>query len=661
MPDALRRVVIESIEPEVDGGDFAVKRVVGDAVEVEADVFADGHDVLAAALRYRREEEPTWDETPMKPLPNDRWRASFVVEEPGWYRYTVIGWVDRFATWRRDLVKRLEALQDVDVELLVGAELAGATAGRARGKDRRRLTEWAEALREGGPDVEEVALDEDVAETMAAWPDRRAATSYPKELPVFVERERARFSTWYELFPRSAATTGKAHGTFKDVEARLPYVARMGFDVLYLPPIHPIGTTHRKGRNNAPKAQRGDVGSPWAIGSAEGGHKAVHPQLGTLRDFQRLVTAAERHRIEIALDLAFQCSPDHPYVREHPEWFRHRPDGSIQYAENPPKKYEDIYPIDFETSAWQELWEELKSVVGFWIGHGVRIFRVDNPHTKSFRFWEWLIAEIKRDHPDVLFLSEAFTRPKVMYRLAKLGFSQSYTYFTWRTTKRDLTEYFTELTQTRVREFFRPNLWTNTQDILTEQLQLGGRPTFVARLVLAATLGASYGIFGPSFELMENQPLTPGKEEYLDSEKYQVRHWDLETRDSLSDLIARVNRIRHDNVALQSDRSLRFHRIDNDRILAYSKSSGEGRAAEVVLTTVNLDPEHAQSGWVELPLQDFGLDEERPYQVHDLLTDARFTWHGAWNYIELNPHVIPAHVLRIRRRVRSERDFEYYL
>jgi starch synthase (maltosyl-transferring) len=443
------------------------------------------------------------------------------------------------------------------------------------------------------------------------------------------------------------------------VERALSYVADLGFDVLYLPPIHPIGTSFRKGKNNSLDPGPDDPGSPWGIGSPEGGHKAVNPQLGTLEDFRHLVAAAAAQRIEIALDIALQCSPDHPYVREHPEWFRHRPDGTIQYAENPPKKYQDIYPINFETEAWPALWEELKSIFLFWIDQGVHIFRVDNPHTKAFPFWESVIGEITRDYPDTIFLAEAFTRPKVMYRLAKLGFSQSYTYFAWRNTKRELTTYFTELTQGEPADFFRPNLWPNTPDILTEHLQHGGRGAYMARLVLAATLGSNYGIYGPAFELQESRPREPGSEEYLDSEKYEIRHWDFNGTDSLGEFIARVNRIRREHPALHQDRTLRFHPVDNDQIIAYSKTSDDG--SDVVIAVVNLDPYHTHSGWLELDLEDFGLDPQHPYQMHDLLTNARFLWHGPRNYVELNPNSVPAHIFSIRHRVRTERDFDYYL
>jgi starch synthase (maltosyl-transferring) len=649
-----RRVVIEGVRPEIDCGRFPIKRTLGETVEVEADVFADGHDVLACVLRYRREEEAGWTEVDMEPLPNDRWRGRFPVSELGSYRYTLLGWVDRFATWRRDLERKVAAGQDVSADLLVGADLVERAARRARG-DGRDLRARARRLRAG--DVV-AGLEPELASLMRRHPDRRLATGYGRELRVRVDRERARFSTWYELFPRSASAEPGRHGTFKDVEARLPYVAEMGFDVLYLPPVHPIGRSHRKGRNNAETAEPGEPGSPWAIGSEEGGHTAVHPELGTLEDFDHLVGAAAEHGIEIALDLAYQTSPDHPWAREHPEWFRRRPDGTIQHAENPPKRYQDIYPIDFEAEDWQALWRGLKGVVDFWIGHGVRIFRVDNPHTKAFAFWEWMIAELQREHPDLILLSEAFTRPKVMYRLAKLGFTQSYTYFTWRTAKWELIEYFTELTRTEVREFFRPNLWPNTPDILHEILQAGNRSTFMARLILAATLGASYGIYGPAFELMEHTPLAEGKEEYLHSEKYEVRLWDIDDPNSLAELVGRVNRIRRENPALQSDASLRFHHVPNDALIAYSKASADG--SNLILTVVNLDPFTTQAGVLELPLEELGIEADQPFQVHDLLTGARYQWFGRQAYVELDPGVVPAHVFRVRRHLRTERDFEQF-
>jgi starch synthase (maltosyl-transferring) len=658
--DGRVRAVVESISPSVDAGRFAAKRIVGDRVIVEADCFADGHDVLAARLLWRQDGETAWHEEPMAPLGNDRWRGSFMVASKGRYRYTVTAWVDPFLSWRHDLARRVDA-EDIRVAALVGAELARETAARASGADRERLTEWAKQLRAGGEGLalKALGLDESLAEIANRYPDRRFATTFPTEFPLVVDRERARYSTWYELFPRSAAKEPGRHGTFRDVEARLSYVAKMGFDVLYMPPIHPIGREERKGKNNTLIAQADDVGSPWAIGAAEGGHKSIHPPLGTLEDFRSLEKQARAQGLELALDIAFQCAPDHPYVKEHPEWFRHRPDGSVQYAENPPKKYQDIYPFNFESDDWRGLWNELKDVFDFWIDEGVRIFRVDNPHTKAFPFWEWAIAEIQRDHPDVIFLAEAFTRPRVMHRLAKLGYTQSYTYFAWRNTKRELTEYFTELTKGPGREYFRPNVWPNTPDILTEYLQFGGRAAFMSRLVLAATLSASYGIYGPAFEHMEHLPRDPGSEEYLDSEKYQLRSWDLDRADSLAEFIVRVNRARRDNPALQEDWSLQFFPVDNDSLICYAKSAED--LENVILTVVNLDPYHTQSGWVELDLAALGLEPELPYQMHELLTGAHYLWSGPRNFVRLDPQRAPAHIFRLRRRVRTERDFDYFL
>jgi starch synthase (maltosyl-transferring) len=663
--DGRHRVVIEQISPEIDCGRFPIKRVIGETVVVEANVFADGHDQIGCQILFWHDGgvEQT---APMQFLGNDRWRGSFRVTELGRYGYTVEGWADRFQTWCSELRKRVAAGQDVRIELLIGTELIEEGAARATGEDATLLRNWAHRIRDankgGARDGESgsaVALEERGLEVIQRYPDRQLATRYEKPLAVIVDREKALFSTWYEVFPRSCSPEPGRHGTFADCEGWLPYIASMGFDVVYLPPIHPIGCSFRKGKNNSPSARPEDVGSPWAIGSNKGGHKSIHPDLGTVEEFRRFVGKAAEHDLEVALDIAFQCSPDHPYVREHPEWFRTRPDGTIQYAENPPKKYQDIYPLDFETSGWSALWEELKSVFQFWIDQGVRIFRVDNPHTKALAFWEWVIREIKKHHPDVIFLSEAFTRPHVMYRLAKLGFSQSYTYFAWRNTKQQLTDYFRELTTTGVKEFFRPNLWPNTPDILPEFLQVAGRPAFVIRLVLAATLAASYGIYGPAFELCENNPVQPSSEEYLNSEKYELKQRDLGASWSLKDLIARVNRVRKENPALQSNSNLRFHETDNPTLICYSKSTDD--LSNVIVVLVNLDAFHTQTGWVHLDLDSLGLDANHAFQAHDLLGDGRFLWQGSRNYVELSPESQPAHILRIRRRIRTERDFDYYL
>jgi starch synthase (maltosyl-transferring) len=631
-----RRVVIEGVQPEINCGEFPIQRVVGETVTVEADIFADGHDAVAAQLLYRRNSERAWRLLPMHPLGNDRWQAEFSVMELGEYRYTVEGWIDAFTTWRNAMQKRIEAGQETHVERMAGSLLVAAAARRAKKDDAKALKEFAAKINATDQDAASAAaLDPILESLMHTYAEHAYSTRYPKDLAVSVSRERAGFSAWYEIFPRSCSPTPGQHGTFKDCEAWLPYIASMNFDVLYLPPIHPIGHTFRKGKNNAEQADPDDVGSTWAIGSEEGGHKAIHPQLGTLADFQSLLAAAKQRGLEMALDLAFQCSDDHPYVQQHPSFFRKRADGTIQYAENPPKKYQDIYPLDFESEDWRALWNELKSIVEYWIDQGVLIFRVDNPHTKSFPFWQWMISEIKAAHPDVIFLAEAFTRPRVMYRLAKLGFTQSYTYFTWRNTKQELTEYLEELTQTQVAEFFRPNFWPNTPDILHEELQKGGRPAFLSRFVLAATLSSNYGVYGPAFELCENTPIKPGSEEYLNSEKYQLRHWNIEEPQSLQTLIARVNAIRRKHPALHSNRGLRFHATDQPFLLCYSKSDAEKQ--DVILVVVNLHPQDVQAGWIDLDLAELGVQPDQPLAVLDLLTAQRYQWTGARNYIQLEP------------------------
>jgi starch synthase (maltosyl-transferring) len=659
-PPSSPRVVIESVRPEIDGGRFPIKRVVGERVVVEADIFADGHDVLAGVIRHRPEGVRSWSESPLEFLVNDHWRGEFRVTREGLHFYTLEAWIDPFAGWRRDLALKAEAGQDVTVDLAAGAGLVAEAARRAAGANRELLTAAAARLREAAADAVAYAADAELAALMTQHVDRSRPAVYEKTLLVVVDRLRARFSTWYELFPRSRWVGEKGEGpaTLRDCAARVPQIAAMGFDVLYLPPVHPIGHTFRKGRNGALEAKPEDPGSPWAIGAAEGGHKAIDPALGTMDDFRALVRAAANHDMEVALDIAFQCSPDHPYLKEHPEWFRRRPDGTVQYAENPPKKYQDIYPFDFASAASSALQEELRSIFTFWIGQGVRIFRVDNPHTKPFSFWEWLIPSIKREHSDVLFLAEAFSRPRLMYRLAKLGFTQSYTYFAWRNARWELAEYMRELTTPPVCEYFRANFWPNTPDILTEYLQLGGRPAFMTRVILAATLTASYGIYGPAFELCVNAPREPGSEEYLDSEKYEVKHWNVKQPGNLRDFIARLNRIRRGNPALQTNEGFHAHGTDNEQLFAYSKSGGSGE--NLILAVVNLDPHHTHAGWTDLDLPALELDEETPFQVHDLLTDARYLWRGPRNFVQLDPQQCPAHLFRIRRRARTEKDFEYF-
>ncbi len=660
--DGLRRAIIEHVTPQLDGGRFPVKREVGDVLAVEADAFVDGHDVVRVVLRHRppgaNGTPGSWREVAMGEPDNDRWRAGIALESVGRHAYAVAAWADRFSTWLRDLDKRLAAGQDVTTELEVGAILVAAAAGRATGTDAAQLQALAGDLRGDAPVSDRVRLarSDELTGLMNRHADRGHET-VSAELEVVVDPVHARFSSWYELFPRSTSARPGRHGTLRDVIERLPYVADLGFDVLYLPPIHPIGTTHRKGPNNSTDARPGDPGVPWAIGAEAGGHTAVHPDLGTTEDVRALTEAAGALGIRVALDIAFQASPDHPWARQHPEWFRRLPDGTIRYAENPPKRYEDIYPFDFESDDWRDLWQALDEVVRHWIDLGVRIFRVDNPHTKPFPFWEWLIGGIKADHPDVLFLAEAFTRPKVMYQLAKLGFSQSYTYFTWRNTPRELAEYMAEVAHPPVSDFFRPNFWPNTPDILHEYLQHGGRPAFAVRLVLAATLAASYGIYGPVYELSVATPREPGSEEYLDSEKYQVHTWRIDDPQSLAPLMRSLNAIRREHPALQRNTGLRFHPVDVEWLLAYSK---QDLGDDLILVIVNLDPHHVQSGTVELALDQLGIDGEAPFEVRDLLTGETYMWQGPRNTVELDPAVRPAHVFEVRRHIRTESQFETY-
>jgi starch synthase (maltosyl-transferring) len=641
-------VVIERIWPALDGGRYRAKAVVGDAVQVSADIYRDGPDLLQAVVRYRGPNDRRWSEAPMRPIGNDRWAGSFVPADMGVYRYAIEAWTDRFGTWRRHLVAKVDAAQDVEVELEEGATLVENRLGAVRGKERALLSSAVDKLRGpasgGGAGDERVrtALDGEVLEVMRAHPDRTGAQTSEPVLELTVDRERARFGAWYEFFPRSTGSPGR-HGTFKTAAKELGRIAAMGFDVVYLPPIHPIGVTGRKGRNNSLGAKPDDVGVPWAIGSEEGGHTAIHPQLGSIDDFDDFVATAERLGLEVCLDYAIQCSPDHPWVTEHPEWFHHRPDGSIKYAENPPKKYQDIYPINFDTEDREGLWRELKSILDFWIGHGVKVFRVDNPHTKALPFWEWMINELKTEHPELILLAEAFTRPLVMQGLAKLGFTQSYTYFTWRNSKWELIDYLTELTTTEMADYFRPNFFANTPDILHEFLQTGGPPAFKIRLVLAALLSPTYGIYS-GYELYENVPLHEGSEEYLHSEKYELRHRDYNAKGNLMPYITRVNEIRQKNPALAEFRNLHFHHADKDNVMAFSKAT-DGNA---ILAVVSLNPWHWEEATIGLDLEALGVtDLARPFEVHDLLGDSTYLWHGRFNYVRLNPEN-PAHVFEVR-------------
>ncbi|HEY4378805.1 MAG TPA: alpha-1,4-glucan--maltose-1-phosphate maltosyltransferase [Acidobacteriaceae bacterium] len=662
-----KRVVIEEVKPQVDCGRYPARRILGDRIDITAAIFSDGHDHVAARLLYKHDSERTWRSTPMTALVNDMWSASFVVDQLGSWAFTIQGWVDHFDTWTADLRKRLEAQpdpsdpakrdlppQDIPVAFTIGAALFDEAASRARGDDAKELKSIAVSLRasaEMKSALYKYPLTPEIEELAARYPDLSYASD-SKELRFWVDRERARFSSWYELFPRSTSPDPTRHGTLADVAALLPEIAGMGFDILYMPPIHPIGLAFRKGPNNTSSTNPDDEGSPWAIGSPEGGHKAINSKLGNFADFDHLVATARDNGMEIALDIAFQCSPDHPWVKEHPEWFIHRPDGTIQYAENPPKNYQDIYPLNFESSDWQGLWDELRSVFQFWIHRGVRVFRVDNPHTKALPFWEWCIADLRTEAPDVIFLAEAFTRPHVMYSLAKGGYTQSYTYFTWRTGKDELQAYFEEITKPPVSDFFTPNVWPNTPDILHASLQNGGRPAFMQRIILATTLAASYGIYGPAFELGENVPVRQGSEEYLNSEKYQIRRWDRSASHTIAPLIKRLNQIRRANPALQSDLSLHFHHVDNSQIIAYSKAAAavDGESANIILTVVNLDPFNEQAGWIDLDLKELGIGHDEYFDVEDLLTGAHYQWHDRSNYVALRPNVMPAHVLRVTHK-----------
>ncbi len=616
-----RRVAIDRVGPEVDGGRFAVKRVRGDVVTVDADIICDGHEELECRLHVRHGDTGQWTVIPMECQGNDRWTASFIADRIGLWHYVVTARIDAFGTWVRDLGRREAAGENLAVEFVVGSQIVAAAAHLAPPADAREIEELA--LRLKSPAWAEVVRGERLAELMSLYADRRDETRLDPPRAVWVDREKARFSAWYEVFPRSWGPPGR-HGTFADLADRLDYVRSLGFDVLYLTPIHPIGRSFRKGRNNALDAAADDVGSPWGIGSPEGGHTAMHPQLGSFDDFARLRSRAEALGLEIALDMAVQCSPDHPWVKEHPEWFRHRPDGTIQYAENPPKKYQDIVPFDFQSDHWRQLWDALGGVFRFWAEQGVRIFRVDNPHTKPFAFWEWLIADIHRTHPDVLFLSEAFTRPKTMYRLAKLGFTQSYTYFTWRTEKQEMADYFREVTTPPVSEFFRPNFWPNTPDILHETLQTGGAAMFEARLTLAALSVGNWGIYGPAMELLESKPRDPGGEEYLDSEKYEIKQWDLDAAHSLAPFIRRLNEIRRSEPAMHRVRPPLIQEIDDPQLLAWCKY--DPASGSRVLVVVNLEPAEPRSGSLALDESALGIEGAKVIHAHDLLTGDDMEW-----------------------------------
>ena len=642
-----RRVIIENIKPQVSCGAFPVKRTINEPVHVEADIFADGHAIIDAVLLYRKQGTKAWQEAPMLFQGNDHWKSSFSPKQTGYFEYTIQAWGNHFKTWQEAIKKKAEAGQDISLELMAGIDIINKYIKKEN--DNNQLAEEVINILQNAKKQDEVLkllVSDNVSETFQKQYNRQYATTHPPLL-IETDRKKALFSTWYELFPRSAAISpGKKHGDFHDVIERLPAIAGMGFDVLYLPPIHPIGISHRKGRNNSVTADKNDPGSPWAIGSKEGGHKAIHPQLGTLKDFKKLIKEAEQLGMEIALDFAIQCSPDHPYIKEHPEWFIWRPDGTIQYAENPPKKYEDVVPLNFETEDWENLWNELKSVLEYWISAGVKIFRVDNPHTKTFAFWQWVIKTLKQKHPDLIFLAEAFTRPRVMEHLAKIGFTQSYTYFTWRNNPADMQQYLEELTKSEPREFYRPNLWPNTPDILHEDLVHGGEPAFITRLILAGTLSASYGIYGPAYEFGLNEQF-PGKEEYIHNEKYEIKHWDFNEMTKIKDTIIKLNKIRKENPALQTTWNLHFAESQNASILCYVKY--DDALNNILIIAVNMNYHNTQSTLVRIPFEKIKIMPGSAINITDLLCDKTYAWHEEWNYIELNPFTMPAHIFKIGR------------
>jgi starch synthase (maltosyl-transferring) len=644
-------VVIENLDPDI--GRYPIKRVVGQELAVAADIFKDGHDQLAAVLKWRKKGKSEWCQSPMRPTTNDRWEGICHFSENAPCELTIEAWQDDFRSWQVEYEKKFAAgITDLSTELEEGSVLAEKAAARAdRSHDKERLKSFAKQLRNA--DIQagaQLAKNPEFMGLMTAWPDRSLSTEFRPYVEITVDRPEALFAAWYEFFPRSAEGKANEGSKFRDCLPRIDDAKAMGFDVIYFPPIHPIGFTNRKGRNNSVTCEPGEPGVPYAIGSQFGGHKAVEPELGTLEDFDWLVKEAHARGMEVALDFAINCSPDHPYVKQHPDWFFHRPDGSIKYAENPPKKYEDVYPLNFYNKDWRALWEEMRDIILFWAQHGVRTFRVDNPHTKPVAFWEWLIAEVQKQFPDTIFLAEAFTRPKMMKELAKVGFTQSYTYFTWRNTKWELVEYLTELTQTDMKYYFRGNFFTNTPDILPFFLQSGARPAFLIRAVLAATLTTVYGIYS-GFELCENVGI-PGKEEYLNSEKYQLKERDWNAPGNIKDYITKLNQIRQTNRALHQYENLRFHTAENEQVLFYSKAT-EG-LDNVVLVLVNLDPFNTQSAFVYVPIEDFGISESDPYQLHDLLTDDKFVWKGRRNFVMLDPHSRPAHIFRIRRLMKRE-------
>ncbi|WP_439554769.1 alpha-1,4-glucan--maltose-1-phosphate maltosyltransferase [Dyadobacter sp.] len=644
--DGRKRVVITNVSPQVESGKYPARRAIGESIDFSADVFGDGHDVVAAAVIYKHESEENWNEVLMQFAGNDHWEANWSPDKEGFYQYQFTGWIDHFTTWKKGLVKKYDAHQDIAVEIKIGIELLEEASALAEAQHKSDFQQWIEFFNNNTDYQASVnlAISDELAAAMSKIRYTDRITVFQKTFQLEVERKKAAFSSWYELFPRSASPEPEQHGTFKDVTALLPKVAKMGFDTLYFPPIHPIGEMKRKGKNNSLVPSETDPGSPWAIGNRLGGHKAVHPELGEIEDFEELVGEAKKLGIEIAMDIAYQCAPDHPYVKEHPQWFKWRPDGTVQYAENPPKRYEDILPFDFETHDWENLWNELKSVIDFWIEKGVSVFRIDNPHTKAFGFWEWMIGEVRKQHPRIIFLAEAFTRPRVMERLAKIGFNQSYTYFTWRNSKWEIEQYLNELTKTDQQYYFRPNFWPNTPDILPHHLVEGGENAHITRFILAATLSSNYGLYGPVYEYGVNTP-HPGKEEYTDNEKYEIKHWDWDRYSRTRDIITRVNKIRKENPALQTTWNINFAETSNDMVICYTKA--DPHSNNLLIIAVNLDFFNTQGANIKVPLHKLGMHWEQSYRVRDMLSGELYDWHGEYNYVQMNPYEMPAHIFKI--------------
>ena len=645
------RVIIENIQPQIDGGRHYIKRIIGERIDISADIFGDGHDAVRASFFYKELDAKKWTEQYMTPEVNDRWTSSFTPQKQGYYEYKIEAWIDHLANWHNGFVKKHNDGQHMGVELQIGANWLRKTAAQYAKTKATTLTKMATLLedKKGYEMAVSSVLSPEFHQLVYEFPLKQFVSTSDVVYRVRVGRPKELFSSWYEVFPRSTSPKPGVHGTFKDVERILPRLSEMGFDVLYLPPIHPIGMANRKGKDNSLTAHASDPGSPWAIGSKEGGHKSIHSELGTLDDYKHLMKKAQEHGMELALDLAFQCAPDHPYIKEHPEWFAWRPDGTIAYAENPPKKYQDIVPISFETEDWENLWKELRSVILYWVEQGVKIFRVDNPHTKPFVFWEWVLREVHIVDPDVIFLSEAFTRPKVMAALAKLGFTQGYTYYIWRNNKQEMEAYLTELTRTEWREFFRPNFWPNTPDILPFELMGAGANAFVFRLLMAGTLSSNYGLYGPSYEFLENRGNSNGKEEYLDSEKYEIRTYDWNHRNRLTDTITRLNHIRRQNPALQDTFNIHFTRTDNDKLMSYIKLTED--RSNIIWCVANFDTAYSQAGYVEVPKRLLDIEGRMVnLKVTDLLTGDTYHWFNEWNYVELNPAKWPIHIFKVEIR-----------